>query len=471
MRSLQLGSSIQRILYKIYRQVWCMVSIEMTTYSQPGGKRQKVKERADAGDYFHGIEKIEYNNAASATDTLNYRYYNATERVHAKTMEDWLKYSLSLTEFRNASAEYPKISNHRPWDDNSHSIDNYKRCIRAFFDFCAKLGIKYWTALDSDLLQIADSWDENKTNWDDIVEYVHELSQRYHVKLLWLAPDLQMHSRYTTGAITNNDANVFAQSASQIKKCLEVTHRLNGECFMIWPHREGYDAIFQSDVARELKLFVKLLKITAEYKDRLNSKIQLLIMPYCERKLKEIINYYMWDITSCLYFLKNYGLDRQYKVCSPPGHHMYMANVYNMLGGVSGSNQFDMSNNKNVTLMMKSIIDQNCIPPGGINLKVSVPRDTELRDLVVCYVKYIDTIAKGLRIAANIVAEQIFSKHVQQRYITYYSGFGSRVISSDVTMEECEEYYKKNQLHEAASTKREHFDFVFQRYLDTCDHI
>ncbi|CAK1544837.1 unnamed protein product [Leptosia nina] len=449
----------------------------MTTYSQPGGKRQKVKEgrSADSGDYFQGIEKIEYNNAAAATETLSYRYYNAAERVHAKTMEDWLKYSLSLTEFRNANAEHPKISNHRPWDDNSHSMDNYKRCIKAFFDLCVKLGIKYWTAFDSDLLPLSDSWDENKTNWDDIVEYIHELGQRYHVKLLWLAADLHIHPRFSTGAITSNDANTFAQAASQIKKCLEVTHRLNGECFLIWPHREGYDAIFQSDVARELKVFVKLLKITAEYKDRLNSKIQLLVMPYqsAQRKWREsdLVHYYMWDITSCLFFLKNYGLERQYKVCSPPGHHMYMANVYNMLGGVTVTNDFDLSNTKSVTLMMKSIIDQNSIPVGGINFKLSVSRDSELRDLVVCYVKYIDSIAKGLRIAANIVAEQIFSKQVQQRYISYYSGFGSRVISSDVTLEECEEYYKKNQAHEGVATKREHFDFVFQRYLDTCDHI
>ncbi|XP_038223442.1 xylose isomerase-like isoform X1 [Zerene cesonia] len=450
----------------------------MSTYAQPGGKRQKVKEgrAADSVDYFQGIEKVEFNTAASATDTLSYRYYNAAERLHSKTMEDWLKYSLSFTEFRTCSAEYPRTSNNRPWDDNSHSMDNYKRCIKAFFDLCTKLGVKYWTAYDSDLLHLSDSWEENKTNFDEIVEYIHELGQRYHVKLLWLAPDLHTHPRYTTGAFTNNDANVFAHAATQIKKCLEVSQRLNAECFLIWPHREGYDAIFQSDVARELKLFVKLLKITAEYKDRLNSKLQLLIMPYRFNGMQkwrdtEILNHYMWDITSCLFFLKNYGLDRQYKVCSPPGHHMYMANAYNMLGGVTIINEYDLSQTKSLTLMMKSIIDQNTAPLGGINLKLRLRRDADARDAAVCYVKYIDVIAKALRVACNIVGEQIFSKHVQQRYISYYSGFGARVVSADVTLEECEEYYKKNQVHEVTNSKCEHFDFVFQRYLDSCDHI
>ncbi|KAH9636423.1 hypothetical protein HF086_013477 [Spodoptera exigua] len=60
----------------------------------------------------------------------------------------------------------------------------------------------------------------------------------------------------------------------------------------------------------------------------------------------------------------------------------------------------------------------------------------------------------------------------QQRYSTYYSGIGSRIISSDISMEECEEYYKKNQPHgDVPSSKYEHLDVVFQRHLDACDHI
>lgn len=114
-----------------------------------------------------------------------------------------------------------------------------------------------------------------------------------------------------------------------------MSQRMSAENFLLWPARDGYDAIFQTDVAREIKLFAKLLKMTAEYKDRLNYRCQLLIMPYCGRKFDfgwhhrkcENVHSYMWDVTSCLYFLKSYNLERFYKVCTPPGHHMYMANV------------------------------------------------------------------------------------------------------------------------------------------------
>lgn len=149
--------------------------------------------------------------------------------------------------------------------------------------------------------------------------------------------------RYVSGAFTSNDAATFIQAATQIKRCLEVSQRLNAECFLIWPYREGYHTPFQTDVAREIKLFAKLLKLTAEFKDRLNYRCQLIIMPYNnnyyqnrsfyggwqyhERRDRDLVHTYMWDVTSCLYLLKNYNLDRYYKVSVTPGHHMYMANV------------------------------------------------------------------------------------------------------------------------------------------------
>lgn len=85
---------------------------------------------------------------------------------------------------------------HRSWDDNSNTLENYKRCLKAFYDLCSKLGVKYWTAFDTDLVPPTDNWEENKSNWDDVVEYINELTQRYQVKLLWVAPDLHSHPRY-----------------------------------------------------------------------------------------------------------------------------------------------------------------------------------------------------------------------------------------------------------------------------------
>ena len=36
----------------------------------------------------------------------------------------------------------------RPWDDNSNSMDNAKKRLRAGFEFMSKLGVKHWTFHD-----------------------------------------------------------------------------------------------------------------------------------------------------------------------------------------------------------------------------------------------------------------------------------------------------------------------------------
>ncbi|XP_023952722.2 xylose isomerase [Bicyclus anynana] len=453
------------------------------------GKRQKVRDAkaAENVDYFQGIDKIEYNNMAASTDTNQFRYYNSSERVHSRSMEDWLKYSLSFTDFRNFGTDtHSRATVNRPWDDNTNTIDNYKRCIKAFYDLCTKLGVKYWTAFDTDLVPQTDNWDENKSHWDDIVEYISELTQKCQVKLLWMAPDLHSHPRYVCGAFTSNESTAFVQAATQIKKCLEVSQRLSAECFLLWPYREGYDAIFQTDVAREIKLFAKLLKITAEYKDRLNYRCQLLIMPYHGNfgrnrssvgslawqpsGADDTLHRYMWDLTSCLYFLKHHTLDRYYKVVTPPGHHMYMANVYSMFGGVTITDRFNCSDAKAAALMMKCIVDQGAAPPAGVALQLRA-RFGELRDVLALHVRFMDSFARALRAAGSLVADQLFAKQLQHRYASYYSGFGARLVSGDVSIEECEEFYKKNQTHEPTCTRSEHYHVVFQRYLDACEHI
>ncbi|KAG7295894.1 hypothetical protein JYU34_020978 [Plutella xylostella] len=460
-----------------------------STYAQPGPKRQRVKDvkATENTDYFQGIDKVEYNSMAGSQEA-GYRHYHAGERVNGRAMEEWLKYSVSLTEFRsNGSDKHGRPTYQRAWDDHTSSLDSYKRCIKACFDFCSKLGVKYFTAFDSDLVPPADSWEENKSNWEDVTEFIQENVQRTHVKLLWIAPDLHSHARFASGAMTSNDAITFAHAASQIKKCLEISQRLNCECFLLWPHREGYESLFQSDIAREIKLFSKLLKITADYKERLAYRCQMLIMPYYrssygsgnqeyDRSFREEdrIHRYMWDVTSCLFFLKNYNLERFYKVCAPPGHHMFMANVYNMLGGVFLSDEWNQYDSRRLTLMMKCIIDQGACPAAGINLKLTPRRDgTELRDLVCAYSRCVDAGARALRAACGVASEQVFSKHLQQRYSSYHSGYGARMVSGELSMEECEEYYKKNQhqSHEQSTSKADHMEMVFQRYIDSCEQI
>ncbi len=56
----------------------------------------------------------------------------------------------------------------------------------------------------------------------------------------------------TQGAATCPNAEVFAYAAAQVKKAMEVTHRLGGEGYTFWGGREGYATLLNTDMKREL---------------------------------------------------------------------------------------------------------------------------------------------------------------------------------------------------------------------------
>lgn len=85
-----------------------------------------------------GIGKVEYKADApyNLENEIFYRYYNATERVHGRPMEDWLRPSIYIGRAFTPFYDCPI----RPWNDQNQNIDNYKKGIRAAFELCLKLG-------------------------------------------------------------------------------------------------------------------------------------------------------------------------------------------------------------------------------------------------------------------------------------------------------------------------------------------
>lgn len=66
-----------------------------------------------------------------------------------------------------------------------------------------------------------------------------------------------------SGAATNPDAQVVAYAASQLKKAMEVAHKIGAENFLVWGAREGYQNPLTADMPREMRLYAKFLKMAA----------------------------------------------------------------------------------------------------------------------------------------------------------------------------------------------------------------
>ncbi|PSN40216.1 Xylose isomerase [Blattella germanica] len=358
----------------------------MSLYGQAINKRQKtareVNKNFDGNEFFPGLSHVEYRPDAGPEDTLCYRYYNASERIHGRTMEEWLRPSVSF------------------W----HA-------------FCYA-GVKYWTAYDHDIAPEGDTLEDTNHNLDEVCEVILELQQRTGVKPLWIASNLHSHPRYMKGATTSSEVQVVAFAGAQLKKSLEVTQKLGGECFLFRSTREGYASVLNTDIQRELRNYSRLLKmihgqlLMESYNRNDNAS------NYKDLKWGEAPQYqYNWDAMSSLCFLKHYNLDRYFKLSVPPGHQLLITSMYGMLGSLDVTPQMCRPNIRDATLLMKTVIEQGGMQPGGLNIGVPLHREsTDLKDLMVAYVSYIDIYARGLRNAAKIVSDGVFTKNLQVNY-------------------------------------------------------
>lgn len=99
------------------------------------------------------------------------------------------------------------------------------------------------------------------------------------VLLSFSTANLFSHPRYANGGATNSDAHVFAYAAAQVKKAMEVTHKLGGENFVFWGGREGYSTLLNTDVKRELDHMAQFFRYAVAHKKQIGFEGQLLIEP------------------------------------------------------------------------------------------------------------------------------------------------------------------------------------------------
>jgi len=369
----------------------------------------------------------------------------------------------------------------RPWDDGSNSLENAQRRLRAAFEFFTKLGVKYWTFHDRDISPEGKDLEETNSNLDVIVDLAKKLQDETGVKLLWGTANLFSNARYMNGASTNPDAHVLAYAGAQVKKAIEITHRLGGAGYVFWGGREGYASLFNTNVKKELDHMGAFFKMVVKFVDQIGFKGQLLIEP----KPKEPTSHqYDYDAQTVMGFLKTYGLEKDFKLNIEPNHtqlagHNYLhdlqvASAYGMLGSIDANtgteslgwdtDQFPMDV-KNATWMMKIVLEQGGLA-GGLNFDAKPRREsTDLEDFFISHIGGMDTLARGLRNAAKLIEDKVFSTTLSSRYVSYTKGLGSKVEQGKATLEDCEDYILEHGEPEQRSGKQEVAENQLNRYV------
>lgn len=448
-------------------------------------KKQKIhgQNEIEGKEYFPSVPKITYKGPES-TDPLSFRYYNPEEEIMGKKMKDWLRFSVCYWHtFRGKGADpfgFPTMK--RSWDDESDSMENAKRRANAAFELFTKLGVEYYTFHDRDVVPEGSTLAESNANLDEMADYLKGLQDKTGVKLLWATQNLFSHPRYMNGGFTNPDAHVMAYACAQVKKVLDVNHKLGGENIVFWGGREGYQSVLNTDIKREIDHMAQVFKMAIKYKEEQNMTAQFLIEPKPREPTK---HQYDYDAQTTIAFLKTYGLDNDFKLNIEPNHttlaghdfehDILFASKYGMLGSVDSNtgdpllgwdtDQFPMDIKK-AALVMGIIMDQDGLGSGGLNFDCKVRREsTDDVDLFLGHIGAMDTFARGLRIAAKIRQDGTLSDMVKERYSSFDSGFGKELEEGTVTLEECEEYIQEHGEPQQRSGKQELYEMILNRFL------
>lgn len=435
--------------------------------------------------YLNQIPTIKYEGAKSK-NPLAFKFYNPDEVILGKPMKDHLKFSVAYWHTFTGTGVDPfgQPTVDRPWDEaNTDPMERAKVRVAVAFELMEKLGIEYFCFHDRDIAPEADTLAETNQRLDTIVALIEQQMQRTGIKLLWGTANLFSNKRFMHGAATSPNADVFAFAGAQVKKALEITHRLGGAGYVFWGGREGYETLLNTDMLFEQTNLARLLRMAVNYAKELGFKGQF----YIEPKPKEPTKHqYDFDVATVLAFLQEHRLEKDFKLnietnhATLSGHTMQhelrTAADRGMLGSVD-ANQGDLllgwdtdqfpTNIYDAIFIMYEILRAGGLTTGGLNFDAKLRRSSYLvEDMFHAHIAGMDTFAIGLRIAARLIEDRVFEAYLEERYASYKAGIGKDIIAGTVTLKELETYVlNKSSLTANPSGQQEYLEAIVNQYL------
>ena len=332
-----------------------------------------------------------------------------------------------------------------------------KKKVYAAFELMDKLGIEYFFFHDRDIAPEGKNLAEFQKNLDCIVPLIKEQMQTYGIKLLWGTANCFASPKYMHGAATSCSAETFACAAAQVKKAIDITIELGGKGYVFWGGREGYETLLNTDMALEQDNYARFLKMAVLYARAKGYDGDF----YIEPKPKEPTKHqYDFDAATVLAFLRKYGLEKDFKLNIEANHATLAGHTFEhelcvcRINGVFGSvdaNQGDPNlgwdtdnfptDVYSTTLAMLEILRAGGFTNGGLNFDAKTRRPSNTpEDLFLAHIAGMDAFALGLRNACKIIADGRIDEFVKERYASYHSGIGAKILSGSTDLEELSRY-------------------------------
>ncbi|SHO55415.1 xylose isomerase [Vibrio quintilis] len=404
-------------------------------------------------DFFKQTDKIRFEGKTS-DNPLAFRHYDAERMILGKSMKDHLRFAACY--WHNlvwpGADMFGAAAFERPWHQSADAMEMAQMKADHAFEFFSKLSVPYYCFHDTDVAPEGQSVKEYVRNFGQMVDILERKQEETGVKLLWGTANVFSNPRYMSGAGTNPDPQVFAYAATQIFNAMQATHRLGGENYVLWGGREGYETLLNTDLRQEREQLGRLMQMVVEHKHKTGFKGTILIEPKPQEPTK---HQYDYDTATVYGFLKQFGLEKEIKVnieanhATLAGHSFHheiaTATALGIFGSIDANrgdpqlgwdtDQFPNSVEEN-TLVVYEILKAGGFTTGGFNFDAKLRRPSiDPQDLFHGHIGGMDTMALALERAAEMIENDVLSKHIAQRYADWNQDLGKSILSGDHSLE------------------------------------
>ena len=434
-------------------------------------------------EYFKEIDKIQFEGKES-DNPLAFKYYNPEQVVAGRKMKDWFKFSIAYwhTFCGQGSDPFGPETQNFTWDKSSDPIQAAKDKADAAFEFIHKMGFEYFCFHDYDLVQEGATFAESESRLNSITDYIKEKQVESGVKLLWGTANCFSNPRYMNGAATNPDFDVVARAGGQVKLALDATIKLGGENYVFWGGREGYMSLLNTDMGRELDHMGQFLTMARDYARAQGFKGSFFIEP---KPMEPMKHQYDFDSATAIGFLKEYGLDKDFKMNIEVNHatlaqhtmqhELAVAAKAGMLGSIDANrgdyqNGWDTdqfpNNIQETTEAMLVFLEAGGLQGGGVNFDAKIRRNsTDLEDVFLAHIGGADTFARALITADKIMTSSSYKALREKRYSSFDSGKGKDFEAGKLELKDLYNIAQENGELSLQSGKQELFENIINQYI------
>jgi len=434
-------------------------------------------------EFFKKIPQIKYEGLKS-DNPLAFRWYDENKKIAGTTMKEFFKFACAYWHSFNGSGADPfgEPTHIFPWNDKEDAVKRAKDKMDAAFEFITKMNLPYYCFHDVDLVDYSNDVADNEKRLKVITAYAKQKQQESGVKLLWGTANLFSHRRYMNGASTNPDFQVLTHAAAQVKAALDATIELGGENYVFWGGREGYMTLLNTNMKREQEHLAKFLHTAKDYARKNGFKGTFFIEPKpCEPTKHQ----YDYDAATCISFMRQYDLMDDFKLNIEVNHATLAGHTFTHElqvaadAGVLGSmdaNRGDYQNGwdtdqfpNNINELAEAmlvILEAGGFKSGGINFDAKIRRNsTDPADLFYAHIGGMDTFARALIIADNILNKSDYKKLREDRYASFDKGNGKSFEEGKLTLEDLRNLAAEGGEPVVRSGKQEYFENIINRFI------